>query len=76
MKTLEILSPKEIKDYKLYIQKKYASKSIIEKNKSIDELIDIIIAYDKDISFCNLEEVEFIKIEAQTIAEMLLRQDS
>ena len=74
METLDILSQKEIKDYKIYIQKKYASKSIIEKNQSIDELIDIIITYDKDITFCNLEEVEFIKLEAQTIAEMLLRQ--
>jgi hypothetical protein len=73
MKTLEVLSPKDIKDYKQYIQKKYASKSIREKNNSIDELIDIILIYEKDITFCNIEELEFIKLEAQTVAEMLLR---
>jgi hypothetical protein len=65
---------KKIKDYELYIKKKYAKVSTIKKNEIIDEIIDEILKCNEGGMFLDEEELSFKKLEAATIAKMILRK--
>ena len=73
MTTSTDFSDKEIKEYKKHIQKKYSKKSYIQKNKIIDEIIDTVQKHNQGEAICDAEEIMFLKLEAQAVAEMIIR---
>lgn len=73
MKTATVLTKKEIKDYEFYIINKYAKTPLLKKNKIIDELIDEIVNCKENGLYLDEEELGFKKLEAATIANMILR---
>ncbi|TRZ48382.1 MAG: hypothetical protein D4S01_10405 [Dehalococcoidia bacterium] len=75
MKTTAAISKKEIKDYEFYIIKKYSKASIIKKNEIVDRLIDEISKCNENGLYLDEEELSFKKLEAATIAKMLLRRE-
>jgi len=67
------MTKKEVKNYEYYIINKYSKTSLIKKNKIIDELIDEIVNRKENGLYLDEEELEFKKLEAATIAKMILR---
>jgi hypothetical protein len=68
------LSKQEIKDYEFFVINKYAKTTTIKKNKIVDKLIDNILNCNEDGVFFDEEELEFKKLEAATLARMILRK--
>jgi hypothetical protein len=75
MTAASALSKKEIKDYEFYIINKYAKTTTIKRNKIVDRLIDEILNCNEDGIFFDEEELEFKKLEAATLAKMILRKE-
>ena len=73
MKATVVMTKKEVKNYEYYIINKYSKTSLIKKNKIIDELIDEIVNRKENGLYLDEEELEFKKLEAATIAKMILR---
>ena len=73
--TAATMTKKEIKDYEFYITNKYAKASILKKNEIIDVLIDEIVNCKVNGLYLDEEELSFKKLEAATIAKMLLRSE-
>jgi len=68
------LTEKELNKIKHKFQLKYSSKSIIEKNRIVDKLIDTILEMESKNLIYSKEDIQIKKLEAQTISEMLIRR--
>jgi len=71
-----LFSPHDIDCFKQRFKLQHSHKSIIQKNKVVDSLIDEILNIEANLDSYDAEHLELRKLEAQTVAEMLIRRNS